>query len=89
MISSGTGLARDLAQLASEPIFDITRLVEAARHQRLASHPAPNSTARWQVGVDETYGVGDSPFVELGDTGRQRIYERVQLGAGHARLTQP
>jgi hypothetical protein len=31
-IPSGAGLARDLAQVVSEPIFDIPRLVEAARH---------------------------------------------------------
>ena len=28
------GLGRDLAQVVSEPIFDVPRLVEAARHQR-------------------------------------------------------
>jgi hypothetical protein len=33
-IASGAGLARDLVQVVSESIFDIARLVEAARQQR-------------------------------------------------------
>jgi len=33
--ASSADLARDLAQIVSEPIFDIPRLVEAALHQRL------------------------------------------------------
>jgi hypothetical protein len=33
--TSGTGLAPDLAQVVSESIFDIPRLVETARDQRL------------------------------------------------------
>jgi hypothetical protein len=36
-IASGAGLARDLTQVVSEPIFDIPRLVKAARHQRFDS----------------------------------------------------
>src|SRR5438128_4993003 len=31
--TGGDGLAGDLAQVVSEPIFDIARLVEAARHE--------------------------------------------------------
>src|ERR1700691_3268194 len=34
-IASGAGLARDLAEVVSESIFDIPRLVEAPRDQRL------------------------------------------------------
>jgi hypothetical protein len=52
----GAGLAHDLAQVVSEPIFDIPRLVR-------------------QAGVDDALGVGDRPFVELGDPGRERLYE--------------
>jgi hypothetical protein len=33
-VASGAGLASDLAQVISEPTFDIPRLVEASRHQR-------------------------------------------------------
>jgi len=79
-IASG-GLARDLAQVVSEPIFDIPRLVEAARHKRLdplLSGRSPERTdarippgakldVRRQAGVDEALGVGDRPFVEPGD----------------------
>jgi hypothetical protein len=72
-----------LAEVISEPIFDISRLVEAARHQRfdplLGSRTTERSDARVppgaeldvrrQAGVDEAFGVGDRPFVELGDPG--------------------
>src|ERR1700683_1911385 len=89
--SSGAGLARDLAQIVSEPIFDISWLVEAARHQRfdpfLGSRSPERSEARIppgteldvrrQAGVDEAFSVGDRPFVELGDPGRERFYERI------------
>jgi hypothetical protein len=45
-----------------------------------ASHPAPSSTVRRQAGVDEALGLSDRPFVELGDPGRERFNERIQLG---------
>jgi hypothetical protein len=35
-----------------------------------------------KAGVDEAFGVGDRPFVELGDPGSERLYERVQIGVG-------
>src|SRR5258705_7644604 len=84
-------LARDLAHVISKPIFDIPRLVEAARHQRLDSilgsgspersdariPPGAEFDVRRQAGVDEALGVGDRPFVESGDPGRERLYERV------------
>src|SRR5579871_1681561 len=89
-MAAGAGLA-DLAQVVSEPIFDIARLVEASRHQRfdpiLSGRSPERSNARIppgaeldvrrQAGVDEALGVGDCPFVEPGDPGRERLYERV------------
>ena len=45
-----------------------------------ASHPAPSLDIRRQAGVDEALGVGDRPPVEPGDPGRERVYERVELG---------
>ena len=80
-------LARELAQVVSEPIFDISRFVEAAGHQRfdplLGGGSADRSHARippggeldlWrQAGVDEPLGVGDRPF----EIGRASCRERV------------
>jgi hypothetical protein len=80
-IASGARLARDLAQVVSEPIFDIPRLVEAARDQGLDPllggrspersdariPPGAELDVRRQAGVDEALGLGDCPFVELGD----------------------
>ena len=94
------GLARDFAQVVSEPIFDVPRLVEAARHQRLDSllgggspergdariPPGAELDVRRQAGVDEALGVGDRPFVEPGDPGRERLYERVQIGVGQGAI---
>ena len=96
------GLARDLAQVVSEPIFDIARLVEATRDQRLdpllgcgspersdaCIPPGAKFDVRRQAGVDEALGLSDRPFVELGDPGRERFNERIQLGVGRARLMQ-
>src|SRR5271155_2164446 len=89
--ASGVGLACDLAQVVSQPIFDISRLVEAARHQRLDPllggrspersdariPPGAELDVRRQAGVDEALGLGDRPFVELGDAGRERLYKRI------------
>src|SRR5208283_2602744 len=54
--SSGGGLAHDLAQVVSEPIFDVPRLVEAARHQRfdpiLGGGPRERSDARIPPGAE-------------------------------------
>jgi hypothetical protein len=89
--ASSADLARDLAQVVSEPIFDIPRLVESARNQRfdsiLCGRSPERSDARippgaeldvWrQAGVYEALGLSDRPFVELGDPGRERLYERV------------
>jgi hypothetical protein len=85
------GLARDLAQVVSESIFDIPRLVEAACDQRLDAllgggstersdariPPSAELDVRRQADVDEALGLSDRPFVELGDPGRERLYERV------------
>ncbi len=82
-------LARNLAQVVSEPIFDVPRLVEAARHQRfdpiLGGWSPERSKARIttgaklavrrQAGVDKALGVGDRPFVEFGDPRRERLYD--------------
>jgi hypothetical protein len=89
--ASGKDLARDLAQVVSEPILCISGLVEPALHQRFdpilrggspkrsdARIPSgANLDVRRKAGVDEALGVGDRPFVEFGDPGRERIYERV------------
>ena len=93
-------LARELAQVVSEPIFDISRFVEAAGHQRfdpfLGGGSADRSHARIptggeldirrQAGVDEPLGVGDRPFVEPSDPRRERLYERVQIGVGQGSI---
>ena len=82
-------LARYLAQVISEPIFDIPRLVEAACHQRLdpilgsgtpersdaCIPPSTELDIRREAGIDEALGVSDRPFVEAGDPGRERLNE--------------
>src|ERR1700677_2230571 len=66
-IAPGEGLARDLTQVVSEPIFDVPRLVEAGRDQRLDPllggrspersdariPPGAELDIRRQAGVDE------------------------------------
>jgi len=85
------GLARDLTDVVSQSIFDVSRLVEAARHQRFdpllgggsgdRTHagipPGGELDIRRKAGVDEPLGVGDRPFVKSGDPRRERLYERV------------
>ncbi len=70
--------------------------MEAARHQRfdpLLGGGSPERTdarippgaeldVRRQAGVDEALGLCDRPFVELGDPGRERLYERIEIGVG-------
>ncbi len=87
----GAGLARYLAHVVSEPIFDISWLVEAACHQRFdpilgggspqrrdARIPSgAELNVRRQAGVDEALGIGDCPFVEPGDPVCERLNERV------------
>src|SRR5271154_4367582 len=77
------GLAMDLAHVVSEAIFDIAGLVEAAGHEGFDSILGGGSAERGdagipsgayfdvggQGGVDEALGVGNCPFVELGDPG--------------------
>src|SRR5579864_179034 len=91
LTASSAGLTRDLAQIIPEPVLDIPRLVEAARHKRLDPllsggspersnarvPPGAEFNVRRQAGVDEALGVGDRPFVESGDPGRERLDERV------------
>jgi hypothetical protein len=86
----------NLAQVVSKPIFCVTRLVEAALHQRfdpiLSGGSAERSDARipsgakldiWrQAGVHEALGLTDRPFVELRDSGRESFYESVQFRVG-------
>jgi hypothetical protein len=92
-VVSGDDLPGDLPQVVSEPIFHIPRLVKAARHQRfdpiLRGGSAKRSDARIppgaefdirrQAGVDEALCVGDRPFVERGDAGRQGFHECVDV----------
>ena len=80
-----------MTQVVSEPIFDIPWLVEAACDQRLDALLGGRSTERSdarippgaefyvgrQAGVDEALGVADRSFVELGDSGRERLNERL------------
>jgi hypothetical protein len=75
-----------LAHVVSEPIFDIPRLVEAARHQRFDPilgggspersdariPPGTELGVRRQAGVDEAFRVGDRPLVETCDPCRER-----------------
>jgi hypothetical protein len=88
---SAASLARYLGQVVPEPIFDITRLVEAAGHQRFdpilgggspersdaGIPPGTELDVRRQSGVDEALGVSDRPFVKPGNTGCQLLNERV------------
>ena len=88
--------SRDFTQVVSKAVFDVSRLVEATRHQRLDPLPAGGSPERsdsriplraeldiWrQAGVYEALGLSDRPFVELGDPGCKRPYECIQLGVG-------
>ena len=94
------GLAHELAQIVSEPIFDVPRLVEAESHERFdsfwAARPIERSDARippgselnvrWQAGIDEALGVGDRPPVEPGDPGRERLNECVQFAVGQGAI---
>jgi len=80
-----------LPQVVSQPIFDIPRLLKPARRQRFDPLLRGRSTERLdarippgidldvrrQAGVDEALGVGDRPFVELGDPCRERLYVRI------------
>ena len=89
-----------MAQVVSEAIFDVARLVEAARHQRFDPLLGRGSTersdarvppgtefdVRRQAGVDEALGVGDGPLVEPGDPGRERLYVRVEFGIGQGAI---
>ncbi|MGA8490777.1 MAG: hypothetical protein WB711_10165 [Terriglobales bacterium] len=89
--ASSAALARDLAQVVSDSIFDVPRLVEAARHQLFDPllggrspersdariPPGAELDVRRQAGVHEALGLGDRPFVELGDPGCERLYERI------------
>jgi hypothetical protein len=85
----GADLARDLAQIVAEPIFYVARLVESARYQGLDAFlggrspeqsdaripPGAELDVRRQAGVNKALGLGDRPFVELGDAGRECLYE--------------
>src|SRR5579859_6562625 len=98
--SDSRSLARKLAQIVSEPIFDIAWLVEAALHQCSDSILCGRSTERSdarvppgaeldirrQAGVDEALGLGDRPFVELGDPCRERLNERIKFGVGQGAI---
>jgi hypothetical protein len=39
-----------------------------------------------QASIDKALGVGDCPFVERGDPGRERVHERVQVGIGQGAI---
>jgi len=83
--------ASQLTHMVSEPIFNITWLMETALHQCLYPGlaggspersearipPGTELDVRRQAGVDEALGVGDRPFVEPGDPGCERLNERV------------
>jgi hypothetical protein len=80
-----------LAQIVSEPIFDIRGLSKPRAISALipswaagrpseamhASHPRTEFNVRRQAGIYKALGLSDRPFVELGDPGRERLYERV------------
>ena len=94
------GLPPDLPQVVSESIFDIPGFVEAALHQRFDSTlccrspersdaripPRAEFDIRRQCGVDEALGLGDRPFIELGDPRRERLYEHIELGVGQGAI---
>jgi hypothetical protein len=97
---SGKDLARNLAQVISEPVLYVPGFVEAAFQQRfdaiLCSGPPERRDARIptgaefnvrrEAGVDEALGVGDRPFVEPGDPVSERLHERVQIGVGQGAI---
>src|SRR5579872_1849437 len=101
--SDSRSLARKLAQIVSEPIFDIAWLVEAALHQCSDSilcgrspkrsdarvPPGTELDIRRQAGVDQTLSLSDRPFVELGDPGRERFNERIQLDVRQGTINAP
>jgi hypothetical protein len=84
ILASITGLARDLANIVSEPVFRVSRFVEAARHQLFNPllcgwspersdariPPGAEFDVRRQAGVDQALSLSDRPLVELGDPGR-------------------
>src|SRR5260370_5028620 len=86
-------LARELAQVVSEPIFDISRFVETARHQRFdpllgggSAHrrharipPGGELDLRRQAFVDAPLGAGDRPFVEPSAPRLAPLYELFPL----------
>jgi hypothetical protein len=89
-----------LAQVVSEPIFDIRGLWKSRAISALipfwvpgrpseamhASHPGAEFDVWPQAGVDEPLGVGDRQFSEPGDPGRERLYERVYIGVGQGTI---
>jgi len=93
-------LASDLAQVISEPIFDIPWLVETPRDQRLnpllggrsserSDTCIPSGTqfdVRRQAAVDEALGLGNGPFVKAGDPCRERLYKRIEIGIGQGTI---
>src|ERR1041385_1007439 len=82
--------------MVCETILNIPGLVEAARDQRFDSilrdgSPERSNTrvpasakfdVRRQAGIDQTLGIGDRPFVELSDPGRQCLDVSVQFSIG-------
>src|SRR5277367_2338037 len=94
------GLPRDLAQVVSEPIFDIPWFLEAAICQRLdpilrgrspqrSDAGVPSSAEldiRRQTGVYETLSLSDRPFIKFGDSGCERLYEGVEFGIGQGAI---
>ena len=81
---SGEGLARDLAQVISEPIFDIPRLVEAARHQRLDPLLSGRSPER-----DVDPGLGTSGRLHMSPSNRRLRARKVQVGYQDESTVQP
>jgi len=89
-------LMRDLAQMVGETILNIPGLMEASHDQGFDSilrggSPERSNTrvpssaefdVRRQAGIDQTLGIGDRPFVELSDPGRERLDVGVQFGVG-------
>ena len=51
-----------------------------------ASHPAPSSTSGGRLVLTRRLVLSDRPFVELGDPGRERFNERIQLGVGQGAI---